>query len=494
MPRSNILQLRQRKIDLQKQGKAILAVADREHRELTEGEEATHYKTLKALEQNERDLIAEEEKLAGQKLELAAPDENMLFAAAAHGFPLPENPLAPTRRKTVGRVGIKSWAELFGGQPRGNGGFRSFEEYLHAVRVSSQLFDPRLQQSMTEDVPSQSGFLVPEQYSAMVLQHALENAIVMPRAQVWPMSSETLKVPGVRDDDHSAGVLFGGVTATWFDELQPFTEQNVQTRMIQLSAHKLGMLANASSELTEDGPTFESVLTSSLQAAAQFFLDQAFFFGDGTGKPQGMLNSANPARVVVPKDASTPNYWINLEDILNLFKAMAPACRLRAEWVFSDSLIPAVFKLQNVVKNVGGTENVGGSAVPIFVPNDKGGGTLLGRPVLFSEKLKPAGSVGDAAFICFDQYAVGMRRELNLRRSIDAGFQNDSIWWRLTTRVDGQSTWNKFLTEVNSNQVSPFVCLAARGGSSLLEAPQPPKVADDSSAGASRKPEARRSH
>jgi HK97 family phage major capsid protein len=303
------------------------------------------------------------------------------------------------------------------------------------------------------------------------------------------MSSETLKVPGVRDDDHSAGVLFGGVTATWFDELQPFTEQNVQTRMIQLSAHKLGMLSNASSELTEDGPTFETVLTSSLQAAAQFFLDQAFFFGDGTGKPQGMLNSANPARVVVPKDPGTPNYWINLEDVLNMFKAQAPACRLRAEWVFSDSLIPALFKMQNVVKTVDGSQNVGGSAVPIFVPNDKGGGTLLGRPVTFTEKFKPAGSVGDAAFICFDQYAVGMRRELNLRRSTDAGFQTDSIWWRLTTRVDGQSTWNKFLTEVNGNQVSPFVTLAARGGSSLLEAPsQPPKAADDSIAVA-KKPE-----
>jgi HK97 family phage major capsid protein len=493
--RSNILQLRQRKIDLQKQGRAILAVADREHRELSEGEEAAHYKTLKALEQNERDLIAEEEKLAGQKLEPAFPDENMLFSHAANGFPIPENPLAPTRRKTVGRVGIKSWAELFGQPPRGSGGFRSFEEYLHAVRVSSQIFDPRLQQSMTEDVPSQSGFLVPEEYAAQVLVHALESAIVLPRAQVWPMASETLKVPGVEDSDHSAGVLFGGIKAVWYDELQPLDDQNVRTRMVQLSAHRLAMLSNSSTDLADDSPSFESVLTSSLQAAAQFFLDQAFFFGDGTGKPQGMLNSANPARIVVPKDASTPNYWINLEDVLNMFKAMAPACRMRAEWVFSDSLIPALYKMQNVVKNVSGTENVGGSSTPIFVPNDKGGGLLLGRPVTFTEKFKPAGSVGDAAFICFDQYAVGMRREITLRKSLDAGFLNESIWWRLSVRTDGQSTWNKPLTEVNTNQVSPFVVLAARGGSSLLEAPsQTPKAADDSSAVASRKPEPRRSH
>ena len=44
--RSNILALRQRKADLTKQGKGILAVADREKRELTEGEELTHSRTV----------------------------------------------------------------------------------------------------------------------------------------------------------------------------------------------------------------------------------------------------------------------------------------------------------------------------------------------------------------------------------------------------------------------------------------------------------------
>jgi HK97 family phage major capsid protein len=197
-----------------------------------------------------------------------------------------------------------------------------------------------------------------------------------------------------------------------------------------------------------------------------------------------MLSSGNPALITVAKDASTPNYWINLEDVLNMFKAMAPACRLRAEGVFSDSLIPALYKLQNVVKNVAGTENVGGSAVPIFVPNDSGGGTLLGRPVTFSEKLKPAGSVGDAAFICFDQYAVGIRRELELRKSLEAGFMNDSIWWRLTVRTDGESTWSNKLIEQNSSVVSPFVCLAARGGAPL------PAVAEPSSTSSVKKPDA----
>jgi capsid protein len=138
---------------------------------------------------------------------------------------------------------------------------------------------------------------------------------------------------------------------------------------------------------------------------------------------------------------------------------------------------------------VAGSENVGGSATPIFIPNDKNGGTLIGRPVTFTEKLKPAGSAGDAAFICFDQYAIGMRRELNLQKSLEAGFLNDSIWWRLTVRTDGQSTWSKTLTEVNGNVVGPFVTLAARGGSPLAAAAD---LKPEASNAVAKKPDARR--
>src|SRR6202035_3159595 len=121
-----------------------------------------------------------------------------------------------------------------------------FEEYLRAVRSSNQLFDPRLQATMTGDNPSQSGFLVPDQFAAFVLNYALENAICMSRCQVWPMTSSGLKVPGVLDTDHSAGSLYGGVSEIWYGENKTLDDQNVQTRLISLTAKKLGMLSNAS--------------------------------------------------------------------------------------------------------------------------------------------------------------------------------------------------------------------------------------------------------
>lgn len=457
---TNILALRQRKADLLKSARAIHDAAKREGRDLTEGEEQNHYKLLKALESLERDIIMEESRLAFGSEGIPSPDQNSLFAAAALGQPIPDDPLA-SRKKTFGRVGVKSWADIFGSQPRSNGGFASMNEYLHAVRVAGEIFDPRLRQSMTEDKAS-TGFLVPDQWAAFVLERAISQALCLPRCQVWNMTGEVLKVPGVKDPDHSSGTLFGGITEVWYDELEELDEQSIQTYLIQLSAHKLGMYAGASTELTEDSATFESVLTSKLQAAAQFFLDKNFLFGNGTAKPLGMLDPGNPSLVVVTKNASTPTGSIILEDVLAMFTAMAPACRLRAEFVFTDELIPALYKMQNVVTNKAGTENVGGSAVPVFVPDGAGGGTLLGRPVHFHEQMKPAGTQGDAAFICFDQYAIGIRRELQLRRSLEALFKQDGVAWKLTTRVDGQPTWDSTMKLQNGNITSPFVTLQAR--------------------------------
>ena len=458
-----ILALRQRKVDLVKSASAIMAAANEDARDLTAAETKSFDKVQAALKDCEQKIVAAERDLALEADLPMSSDENSAFSSLARGEnPGEQLPSVQQRRKaSVAQVGIRSYAELFG-PARSSGGFNSFEGFLKAVRSSNQLFDPRLQASMTGDVPSQSGFLVPDQFAAFVLNYALENAICMSRCQVWPMTSGALKVPGVKDTDHSAGALYGGIKEFWYGELATLDEENLATLLITLSARKLGMLANASSELIEDAASFESVLVANLQAAAQFFIDRACFFGSGANKPLGMLNPLNPSLVVVTKNASTPAGGILYEDVTQMFLAMAPACRQRATWVFTDELIPALLEMQLVVKNIAGSENVGGSATPMFTMNADGSGTLLGRPAIFTEKLKTAGAQGDAAFICFDQYAIGMRRELQLRRSNEAGFKQDSIWWRLTCRLDGQPTWANTLKLSNGNIVSPFVTLAVR--------------------------------
>jgi|HubBroStandDraft_4_1064222.scaffolds.fasta_scaffold01030_2 hypothetical protein len=81
--RTNIMALRQRKADLLKSAKAIHEAARKDNRDLTEGEEQNHYKLLKALESLERDIIAEEGRLAYGSEGIPMPDENSLSRRCA---------------------------------------------------------------------------------------------------------------------------------------------------------------------------------------------------------------------------------------------------------------------------------------------------------------------------------------------------------------------------------------------------------------------------
>ncbi len=54
----------------------------------------------------------------------------------------------------------------------------------------------------------------------------------------------------------------------WANEMQTIDEKDMSTRLLELSANKLALLSNASSELVEDSAGFENILTANLQAAA----------------------------------------------------------------------------------------------------------------------------------------------------------------------------------------------------------------------------------
>jgi HK97 family phage major capsid protein len=455
-----IIALRQRKVDLTKSAAAIMSLGNLENRDLSAAESKNFDKTQGAIADVERQIIAAERELAEESGMPMSADENSAFGALANGQVPTQDPRAP-KRMTLGNIGIKSYQQLFG--PPRSSAFSSAQEFVRAVRVSGQSFDPRLQAGMTDSNPTSAGFLVPETWAQEILNYALESSLILPRARVFPLSQgNTLKVPAVKDDDHSAGFLWTGINEQWSNELQTITETDMSTRLLELSANKLALLSNASSELVEDSAQFENILTANLQAAASFFLDSNFLLGSGVARPLGMLNAANPSLVVASKNAATPSGGFLWEDAVSMFTAMTPACRGRAVWIFGNDLLPALSVMQIVVRNIAGTENVGGSATPQFTLNADGTGTLLGRPVLFSEKLKTKGTQADCCFVCPDQYAILLRREFQLRRSLDAGFTNDSIWWRLTCRVDGQPLWANTQKLKNSQVTSPFVVLQAR--------------------------------
>jgi HK97 family phage major capsid protein len=103
---------------------------------------------------------------------------------------------------------------------------------------------------------------------------------------------------------------------------------------------------------------------------------------------------------------------------------------------------------------------------PIW-PNSTGGAAtvrpplgVLGLPVQVSQLAAASATKGDIQLIDPQQYAFGMRQELEIGVSEHVNFLSNQITYRFLFRGDGQSRINTYLTLQNGDQVSNFVYLA----------------------------------
>jgi HK97 family phage major capsid protein len=105
---------------------------------------------------------------------------------------------------------------------------------------------------------------------------------------------------------------------------------------------------------------------------------------------------------------------------------------------------------------IGGYGNSGGMDVPPM--------TILGRPVLFTEKVPALGTTGDINFVDLSYYLIGDRQQVEVAASDQVAFANDQTAYRIIERVDGRPWLQSALTPHNgsSNTLSAFVQLASR--------------------------------
>lgn len=443
---SNLLALRQRHHSQKMSLKKLLDKAADQNRDLDAAEAKTYEAGLQELAGIEKSLRRQEESL---DLERGTAGFNVttgsLETPGAAGLPRPQG---------------KKYRDLFGATS--SAGFADFNDFMKTVQ--SGLNDPRFSaaaQGAGENVPSDGGFLVPTEYSAAFLDVALESEIVRPRAMVYPMKSATRKIAGLDDLDNSGGAPYGGFSLQWSNEGDAGTLKKAKTRMIELIAKKAMIFSFASNELIADGMSFDELIGSAITKSVAWGLDYAFLQGDGQGKPLGLLH--DPALIVVAKESSPaqPASTVWYQNVVNMFSRLHPACLANAVWLANPSTLPQLLKMQITVMNVAGTDNVGGSAVPVFSTNG-GDFRLLSRPVLFTEKLPALSSQGDIVLADFSQYAIGLRKAVTLERSLYAGWSTDESGYRAIVRLDGMGRWRAAFTPKNGSTLSWCVALGAR--------------------------------
>lgn len=385
----------------------------------------------------------------------ARNDPDMFYDDNGHREALEAMRRAPLAAQARGPMEGRRYEDLFG-RPQG-GAFRDDVEFMRVL--SSGRFDPRLvaeePQGHGYTEGRTGGFLSPDYMSRRVLDTALEMEIVRARATVYPMPGLNLKVPGVSIGDHSSGAVFGGVSITWLGEGGTIPMKKMKLRVVDLRAHKAGILTMASNEIEAD-TMIGSLIGEKFPQAVAWGLDDAFLNGNGVSKPLGALNAENPSLVVVPAEAAQESATIVYENLTKMLARLHPAFLEGSVWLANSTTLPQLLTLSMPV-------GTGGSHIPVLNEgNTPGKFTMLTRPVIFSEKVPALGEQGDISLVNFSQYLIGMRKQIRIEPSVHAGFQTDETAYRLVPRVDGRSAWDKPFTPKNGDTQSWIVTLEER--------------------------------
>jgi HK97 family phage major capsid protein len=311
-----------------------------------------------------------------------------------------------------------------------------------------------IQNSQSTDVPSDGGFLVPEEFRSDLLMLALEHGVIRPRATVIPMGSQALGIPTV-DATSDATTLFGGIQMYWVDESTAPPETSAKFAQVKLDAKKLMGYFTAPSELPADAPAFNAFIDRALPQAIAFEEDYKFMTGSGVGEPLGFINCAASiiAAAVTGQGANT----IIVDNLAAMFARMFPSSLNRAIWVADIGTFPqlALMAVQGSLAN----------STPVWMNNgvqDAPPISIYGRPVYFTEKCPALGTTGDITFLDPSFYLVGDRSTVQVSASEHFLFSSDKVAYKVLERVDGRPWINSPLTPRNSGAtLSSFVQLSS---------------------------------
>jgi HK97 family phage major capsid protein len=314
---------------------------------------------------------------------------------------------------------------------------------------------------MSENQGDDAGYLIPTQLGAGVYERAFPENSLVTMCDGYSLTGNSIEFPGLIDDNRATGSRWGGIQGFWLEEATQITNSRPKFTNIKVKLHKLAVLVYVTDELLIDSPlALEQFISKKAGDEINFLTGDAMINGAGGVKPLGILNS--PAMMKVPRAAANK---IGFNDIITMWNRCWAPSRNTAVWLINQEVEPQLDQLTFLVKNVAGTENVGGW--PLYVPNWQINGSpqamLKGRPVIPCEFSAALGSYGDIMLVDMAQYILATKSTgVQSAMSIHLRFDYDETAFRFTYRVDGQPWWNKPVTPFKGavgTQFSPFVAL-----------------------------------
>lgn len=321
-------------------------------------------------------------------------------------------------------------------------------------RARVQVVDGK--KALAENTGATGGFLVPAEFQARVLSVMQTDTVIRPRANIIRMNRRTVAIPVLNQQGTVSGGAswHGGIIVYYKDEAAALTESSPSWREVELTAHKMTGLTYASNELLADSAVaLQDFLMGDMgfPGAIAWRADKDYLQGDGVGKPLGIINSSAAITTggATGGASRVASNDVQYEDLTAMLGKSLPSSN--AIWVANQSVLTT---LLNMNGPSGNPSYLWGNAVS-GIPN-----TLLGRPIIFTDKLPALGSLGDIILIDPSYYLIGDRQAITMAASIENKFENDQTTWRATMRHDGQPWLQAPITyQDGTTQVSPFVLL-----------------------------------
>ena len=273
-----------------------------------------------------------------------------------------------------------------------------------------------IQNALSIGTDSEGGYLCPEEYEKKLVEALEDEVFFRSLATVIRTSSGDRKIPIVTSKGEAA----------WIDEGGQFPESDDSFGQTSIGAHKLATMIKVSDELLNDSVfNIEQYISKEFGRRIGTKEEEAFFVGDGTGKPIGIFNKTGGAETGVT--AATTG--ITFDDVMDLYYSLRAPYRNKATWILNDSTVKAIRKLKD------------GNGNYIWQPSVREGepDRILNRPYrtsIYVPELAAGSRV--MAFGDFSYYWIADRQGRSFKRLNELYATTGQVGFLASERVDGK--------------------------------------------------------
>ncbi|WKY46116.1 phage major capsid protein [Eubacteriaceae bacterium ES2] len=297
----------------------------------------------------------------------------------------------------------------------GRGSEEYSQSFWNAMRNKSLSFE--ITNALQIGSDSEGGYLVPDEFERTLVEGLEEENIFRTLAKVITTASGDRKIP----------VVASKGSASWIEEEGATPESDDSFGQVSISAYKLGTLLKVSEELLNDSIfNLEAYIAKEFSRRIGAKEEEAFFIGDGVGKPTGIFNATGGAEEGVTAASATA---ITVDEIMDLYYSLKSPYRKNANFILNDATIKAIRKLKD------------GNGNYIWQPSITAGtpDTILNSPVKTSSYVPTiAAGAKTVAFGDFSYYWVADRQGRSFKRLNELYATTGQVGFMATQRVDGK--------------------------------------------------------